>query len=167
MITNQKNKISTVNDPAYKGKMSNYQTNVSKYNGINYSTDCNFNTYQIMLYNRALHGISIYSEEELKTMSLKKKERIIKVHKRSIRILNIWKQQIVNKWSTNFFEKFFPTSPITRDIKKTKDLVDPRFINKMSFKSLGISQRQIIFKLVVEGVLPSNFYELNKNNLCK
>ena len=122
--------------------------------------------YQKFLYNRALFGLDVYVEEELKTMRWDKKKRIMKVNKRAQTVLNLWKQEIVNKLSTHFFTTVFPNTPITNNFIATTNETDPAFINRMSFKTLRITKNEIIAKLVNEGILPNNFYEL-KTEPCK
>lgn len=155
-------KIKTRGDHTYVGKYSDQQTNGNSYQGKTYGTNDHnsLNNYQNFLYNRALFGLSVYSEEELKAMRWDKRQRITKVHKRAQSVLNIWKQQIINTISTEFFVKLFPKSPITQKFIETTNDTDPGYINRMSFKSLHITKSQIISKLVAEKVLPVNFYEL-------
>jgi len=120
-----------------------------------------YNKYQNFLYNRALKGLSVYSEEELKTMSYDKRNRIRRVHKRAQHVLNIWKQEIVNKMTNNFFTDIFPDTEFTKMLtNKYGNTTDPRFINTLSFKLLKISKVQIIDKLISERVLPRDFKTL-------
>lgn len=120
-----------------------------------------YNEYQNFLYNRALTGLSVYSIEELQEMRFDKKKRITKVHKRAQTLLNLWKQEIVNKLSNYVFKTIFPDSPITKELTEIfADTTDELYINKMSFKSLQITKSQVIERFVEEGILPKNFNEL-------
>ena len=119
-----------------------------------------YNQVQNFLYKRAMFGLSIFEQEEIKTMHPEKRHRIIKVHKRTQRELNIWKQKIVKK-NTDQFLKLFPNSPLAQDLL-IESTIDTKFKNKLSFKELGIDKEQIVDKLHKAGILPTNFYELNE-----
>jgi len=156
-------------DHAYSGKFSDHQVNGNnisskRYGKVEYES---LSEYQSFLYNRALFGISVYSTEELKNMRWDKRKRIMKVHKRAQIVLNIWKQQIVNHLSTHLFTSIFPSTPLTESIINTTDDIDPDYVNRMSFKALRITKTQIVSKLVAEGILPPDFYELKTNPTCK
>lgn len=154
---------------SYSGKLSDYQLYGSNFQGRKYGKVQydSLTDYQNFLYNRALFGLAVYSQEEIKDMGWDQRKRIIKVHKRARVIINLWKQQIVNHWSTELFKKWFPRMPITQYIIDTTNDTDPEFVNKMSFKSLRITKAQVISKLVAEGILPPNFHELKTKPLCK
>lgn len=128
-------------------------------------TSTQYNSHQNFLYNRALYGLSIYSREELQEMDLEKKKRIVRIHKKTQKILNLWKQEIVNTLANKLFTDIFPKMDITNTlIEKYGVEGDPDYINKMSFKMLNISKTQIIFKLIECKILPKNFNQL-KNDL--
>lgn len=155
-------------DLIYTGKFSDLQTYGNsfyekRYNSHNYNS---LNDYQNLLYNRALFGLSIYSSEEISNMRWDKKKRIIKVHKRAQSIINLWKQELVNKFTTSFFQTIFPNTPVTTIFEETVNDTDPDYINKMSFKTLRLSKFEVINKLINKGILPPNFYELKPEQLC-
>ena len=155
--TNQESR--NKNDHNYSGKFSDQQTNGNSFRGRRYQGN-SLNDYQNFLYNRAVYGLNVYSKESIEVMRWDKKERIIKVNNRAKKVLNLWKQEIVNKCSTRFFESLFPRSLITKSMIKTTNITDPEYVNKMSFHSLRVTKAQVISKLVAEGILPPNFYEL-------
>ena len=115
---------------------------------------------QNFLYKRAIFGLSIFGKEEIKEMHPNKRHRIIKVHKRAQRELNLWKQNIVIQ-NTNRWLKLFPNSPLAQDIINTTT-TDPTVKNKLSFDDLGITKDEVVDKLLKAGILPNNFYELKK-----
>lgn len=166
--TQNKAPVSKV-DHTYAGLFSDHQLNGSSFRGRKYGSiqDDNLTDYQIFLYNRALFGLAVYSQDEIRDMRWDKRKRIIKVHKRAQIVLNIWKQQMVNALSTHFFTSLFPGNPITESFIQTTNDTDPDYINRMSFKALRISKAQVASKLVAEGILPPNFYELKTEQLCK
>lgn len=124
------------------------------------------NNYQNFLYNRALFGLNVYSQEEIKSMRWDKKQRILKVHKRSQTVLNLWKQQIINALSTHLFLQIFPTSYITEDLVNSANDTDSKYISRISFRTLRITRAQIINKLIMEGILPPDFYKLEDQTAC-
>ena len=120
-----------------------------------------YNEYQNFLYNRALFGLGVYTQEEAQLMHWDKKKRIIKVHKRAQTVINLWKQRIVNVLSNHLFKTVFPDSPITKELLEVfGDVTDELHINKMPLKSLKITKEQIVARFIVEGILPKNFNEL-------
>lgn len=147
----------------YTGKFESLQAFGNFYKGKSYTKyeQDPFNAYQNFLYKRALYGLKMYEDNEVKTMHWQKKKRIIKVNKRTQHILNIWKQEISNVYTQKFFEQVFPKSPVTKSLKGY-NYTDPKFKCKLSFKDLGIKKEQVIQKLHQEGVLQKNFYELTE-----
>jgi len=122
-----------------------------------------YSLHQNFLYNRALYGLGIYTPEEVVTMLPEKRKRIIRLYKKTQKIINLWKQEIVNILANKLFTDIFP------DMEFTKCLVeyygtegDPEYINNMSFKNLKISKEQVINKLIENKILPKNFNELNQ-----
>lgn len=152
-------------DHAYSGNLSDQQLHGNNFRGRKYGKVEyeHFTDYQNFLYNRALFGLSVYSPEELKDMRWDKQKRIMKVHKRAQKVLNIWKQCIVNELSTYLFKTLFPSTPFTETLIKSTTEVDPKYVNRMSFKTLRITKVQIVNKLIKEGILPPDFYTLKEN----
>lgn len=156
------------NQIMYTGKHSEYQTQGNrlkdkKYVLIEYTI---LNSVQTFLYNRALFGLSVYEKEEIEKMHWEKRKRIIKVHKRAQGALNVMKQVITNKINSKIITNLFPKSTFAQDFAGDVEETDSEFINKLSFKQLGISKRSVIDKLIAEGILPTNFYQL-KDEVCK
>lgn len=154
-------------DHMYKGKYSDQQTTGNRYKGKSYGRhEANsLNNYQNFLYNRALFGLAVYSQEEIKEMHWDKRKRIIKVHKRAQAILNLWKQEIIVALSNKFFTDLFPRMDITKQLVGDKNPTDPNYVNNMSFKSLRITKDAVISRLIAGGVLPPNFKELKPQQL--
>lgn len=149
----------------YKGNFDKFQTEGSKLGNKNYQIDgVALNDYQQFLYNRALYGLSVYSKEDMIMMSKSKRNRLQRVYKRSQDILNLWKQEIVNAKTNSMLITLFPKSPITNYFTNDGNFVDTEYINTTNFKDLGIKTKDVIQKLLDEGVLPKNFYELKTNN---
>lgn len=126
-----------------------------------------YNSYQNFLYNRALSGLRVYEQAELDIMHWDKKKRIIKVHKRTQMLLNIWKQKITIELTNHLFRDRFPDSEITQDLIEKHGEVDPSFVNDIPFKLLKISKDDIVDKLIEEGILPRNFKELKPEKKAK
>lgn len=123
-----------------------------------------FNETQNFLYKRAIFGIKVYTEEQIKKMNHDKKRRIIKVHKRCQDILNIWKQELCNDFTNRIFETLFPVPEMSKFFYVTnRNMTDTDYMNTLNFKDMGISKKQIVDKLILEGVLPKDFYNLRKH----
>lgn len=125
---------------------------------MSYETD-KYSTYQNYLYKRALYGLDALSQEELATMCSKKRQRIVNVYKKAQIVLNKFKQRLTIAYSNNFFETFFPKSPITQFLVSESE-IDEKFKNTLTFKDLNITKDQIISIFIAEGVLPKNFLSL-------
>jgi len=122
-----------------------------------------YNKHQNFLYNRALYGLSIYLLDEVVLMPPDKRKRIITLHKKTQKVLNLWKQEIVNVLANKLFTDIFPNTEITKCLVEYYGTEgDPEYVNNMSFKMLKISKEQIISKLIEKKILPKNFNELNQ-----
>ena len=128
-----------------------------------------YNDHQNFLYNRALHGLRVYSQKEIEEMPLEKKQRVKKLHKKAQTVINLWKQEIVNCLANKLFTNIFPDMEITQCLVEYYGTGgDPEYINTMSFKTLGITKEDVINKLIESKLLPKNFYQLNhesRNNM--
>lgn len=159
----------TALDHNYSGKFSDQQLYGNNNRGQRYGKvqQESLNDYQNFLYNRALFGLSVYSQEEIREMRKDKRQRIMKVNRRARQILNLWKQEIVSSWSNQLFLALFPNAPITQTLVEMTNDTDPEYVNNMSFRDLRITKAQIISKLVAEKILPSDFYTLKPKTACK
>ena len=71
-------------------------------------------------------------------------------------------EEIVNILANAFFVNIFPDTEFTKCLVETYGTSgDPEYVNNMSFKTLKITKKQIIDKLIEAKILPKNFYELN------
>jgi len=120
-----------------------------------------FNQVQNFLYKRALFGLSIYNKDEINEMHRKKKSKIRSIHLRTQKELTLWKQSIIIKTSNEFL-KLFPNSPIAQEMIKDSS-IDPLLSNNFTFQDLGIKKEHVVERLLDIGILPSNFYEINKH----
>jgi len=144
----------------YQGKLEKYQQFGTKPKYQLYERD-EFNSYQNFLYKRVLFGLSVYEKDELTVMHWDKKNRINKVHKHAQKVMNIWKQQIINNITNSFLTTYFGNSSFVKDlITNHGNTTDDKFVNIIEFKNLGISKKDIINKLIIEKILPHNFYKL-------
>lgn len=154
--------LSKINSPEYKGEMSEYQTQAGK-TVVQYEQD-KYSPYQNLLYKRALFGLSMYTPKELKKMHIAKKKRIEKVHRRAQRSLNIFKQEKANQLCNRIFTLLFPSSPLTKVMTECT-YTDPKHINTMDLKSLGISKDDVIDRFIRDGILPKDFYNRLENEI--
>jgi hypothetical protein len=153
----------------YNGVMSDYQIAGNNLNGkkVGLVVHNSLNNYQNFLYNRAMFGLSVYTKDEIHKMPWEKRKSIVNMQKKAKRTLNIWKQQMVNTTITKFFEKVFPKTEFTAYFTKTMHEIDPEFNCTIDIKMLGITKKDIVTKLIKEGILPSDFYTLKQETLCK
>jgi len=161
-VMSKSTKISERRDRTeYTGKLHDFQQLGNTFKELRYAEierDL-FNPQQNFLYKRALFGLKMYSEQEIAEMHADKKKRIIKVYTRAQRVLNLYKQRLVNEKTNRLMTLLFPNSPIAKEFEQ-HSYVDPKFVNTISFKDLGVSKKQIVDRLISEKILPVNFYNL-------
>jgi hypothetical protein len=120
-----------------------------------------YNKVQNFLYNRALHGLSIYTEKEIAEMHFNQKKRILKIQKKTQKVINLWKQEITNGIANEIFMRLFPTMEITKSLVCYYGVEgDVEHVNKLTFKDLNIQKDHIIDKLIACKILPKNFKSL-------
>lgn len=120
-----------------------------------------FNEVQNFIYKRALFGLSVYNKTEIREMHNKKRSKINRLHQRTQKELNIWKQLLIINYSNKFLE-MFPNSPLAQQLIKDSS-TDPLLNNNFTFGDLGIKKEHVIERLLKVGILPPNFHEINKN----
>jgi len=127
-----------------------------------------YNSYQNFLYNRALFGLSIYSQDEVSKMSIEKKKRINKSYKKCQVVVNLLKQEVTNQMANDFFVRIFPGMEITNSLVNYFGTEGhPDHVNNMSFKMLKMNKTLIITRLIEKKVLPKNFNQLIPTESCK
>lgn len=127
-----------------------------------------YNSYQNFLYNRALHGLSIYSQDEISKMSIEKKKRINKSHNKCQTVVNLLKQEVTNQLANDFFVRWFPEMEITKSLVNYFGTTGhENHVNNMSFKMLKISKPLVIARLIETKLLPKNFNQLIPKETCK
>ena len=127
-----------------------------------------YTSYQNFLYNRALHGLSIYSQDEISKMSIEKKKRINKSYKKCQVVVNLLKQEVTNQMANDFFVRIFPGMEITNSLVNYFGTEGhPDHVNNMSFKMLKMNKTLIITRLIEKKVLPKNFNQLIPTESCK
>lgn len=127
-----------------------------------------YNSYQNFLYNRALFGLSIYSQDEISKMSIEKKKRINKSYKKCQVVVNLLKQEVTNQMANDFFVRIFPGMEITNSLVNYFGTEGhPEHVNNMSFKMLKMNKTLIITRLIEKKVLPKNFNQLIPTESCK
>ena len=118
-----------------------------------------FNNKQQKMYLEALYGLSVYPQEMVNKMPRNVVMRIITRYEIVQKVINRWKQEIVNQRVDRLLLNLFPKSPIVKamvDVKGYDDTIKTR----VSFKDLGVDEYRIARKLVDEKLLPQNFFNL-------
>tara|TARA_R100001440_G_scaffold74036_1_gene99093 strand:- start:8219 stop:8713 length:495 start_codon:yes stop_codon:yes gene_type:complete len=149
------NKQRLENKLKYLGILSEYQT---------YSKDLTqqivysqLSQRQHFLFKRVLHGLNVYTSEELEKMHWDKKRRIKRVWRRAQSVINTWKQVICNKQANEVFKLFHHSSLAKHFINEDVNNVDPKFVNRMTLKDLDITYEDLVIKFMSEGLLPKNY----------
>jgi hypothetical protein len=143
----------------YYGIYEQYCLNKHNMLNLEYSK---LNPSQHLMFKRILHGLKMYSKNEIATMHKEKRGRIIKVWKKSQKVINQWKQQISNKKLNCLLEVTFgKNSSIINDLMAipTTDILDD-YTNMSTLKDLGITYEDLILRFMSVGLLPKNFLSL-------
>lgn len=123
--------------------------------------ELNLNEYQSFLYRKLVRGLGAYSRDELNKLSLERKAKVIKFHRKALRFINIWKQEVLNVHTNRIFYTLFPNCKLSKLFTEDhQNSVDPEFKCTLSLDDLSISEKFIIDRLIKEKLLPSNFYQL-------
>lgn len=155
----------------YESPMEELQIYGNSYKGVQYQDlsqskvfDADeFSPYQTMLYKQVLLGLKYFSDEQVRSMSFKKKLAIDKRHKRAQKVLNEWKQLIINKEVDDFLLSWFPHSKFVKNmVNNTHNYTHESVTNYQSFAELNISKKDIADKLIKVGLLPKQFFILKK-----
>lgn len=123
-----------------------------------------FNSYQYFLFRRALYGLEVYSQEELRYISSQKKKRIKTVHKHVQLTLNLFKQRMLIEQTNSLLSRLFPNSKDITVFVATYMEPDPEFICTVPLDKFGITKMDIAKELVDKKCLPYNFFDLTVND---
>lgn len=142
----------------YLGILNEYQTQPES---LIHKLDYNkLNPKQHFMFKRVLHGLNIYTQEELNKLHWDKKRRIKKVWQRGQNEVNIWKQIITNKKCKEIFS-IFKNGIIAKELNGLfTDDYDHEYINTMTLKDLGIEYEDLILFYIKKGLLPKNFLSI-------
>ncbi len=142
----------------YLGILSDYQI-ISK-NLVQPIIYTKLNPHQHFLFKRVLHGMNVYSKEDVDKMHWDKKRRIKRVWKRGQDELNVWKQTICNKLANQVLTIFHHSELIKDILNVNITETDTSYRNTMSLKALGIKYEDVIIFFMSKGLLPNNFLQL-------
>ena len=146
----------------YYGILEEYQLHpASIINSFEYKK---LNPYQHFLFKRVLHGLNVYTKDEVAKLHWDKKRRISKVWKRSQREINSWKQTITNKRVNGFFARTFTGPAMEFIISVPCDEILEDYHNKLTFKELNIDYEDVILLFMSKGLLPKNYLTLKPNS---
>ena len=141
----------------YLGMLSEYQ--LISNNLVQPIVYTNLNPKQHFLFKRVLHGLRLYSKEDISKMHWDKKRRIIKVWKRAQDVINRWKQKLCYNDSQKIFA-IFASSKLGKAFYEQPFDYMSDYQNKLPLKEVGIDYEHLIVKFISEGLLPSNFFDI-------
>jgi hypothetical protein len=113
---------------------------------------------QQTLYAKTVYGLSYYTRSELKKLPKTRLQQLEHQHQQIQELLNRWKTEVMHSKLDSILLALFPKSPIVKAFTGVKP--ESKHVSTRSFKELGINQVQIAHKLIAEGFLPENFFEL-------
>lgn len=113
------------------------------------------------LYSKVMYGFKAYTKEEIAVMSKSKRTNVTITYTKAQRVLRNWKQDLTFSFIDRLLLSMFPKSPIVKQMCQVDGHIDEvAKEDDISFKDLGISQQQIINKLIQFELLPQNFYQV-------
>jgi hypothetical protein len=113
------------------------------------------------LYSKVVYGFKAYTPSEITAMSESKKINVTVTYTKAQRILRHWKQDLTFSFIDKLLLTMFPKSPIVSQMCKINGHLDTiAKEDEISFKDLGVSQQQVVNKLIEFALLPKNFYQL-------
>lgn len=120
------------------------------------------NAAQEKLYFRVRNGLRSLDEEESIKMSHREKALIKENFIKTRHIMNLLKQEVCIELTNHIFTALFPKTQITKELTgKFTEEKDSNFrFEILTMKDLKIERVTIIDRLIKEGILPKNFYEL-------
>jgi hypothetical protein len=107
------------------------------------------------LYKRLIHGLSLYTPEELYNMNSAKKKRIAKAHAKATQILNVYKQEIINAKLQSAIGLVDSLLPTTGTVKSTivticKRYEDRNIMRKNTRKEAPSEAMPALFKMLMQ-----------------
>lgn len=130
-----------------KTSFKNYQDDVIK-----------LNPKQVKMYRLALYGVEALTEKEYCKLSALDKINIKYNQKITQKLINRWKQQLVNFKINNLLLNLFPKSKLVKEMSKDNNYYCDELINTLSFKDLNITHKLLINKMIDLKCLPLSFY---------
>lgn len=118
------------------------------------------NQKQNYLYLKAILGVKGIPKDLIEHLSEEQKYEIDKEARKVQKFLNIWKQELCIDYTNKLFLKYFPNTMFTKDLITKFNKPDPKSFNTLNWKELGVSKAIIAKKLIENGFLPENFYQL-------
>ena len=132
-----------------------------KYQKIQKENINSLNPTQKKIYQKLVYGFEAYTSRELNILSEQEKLNVKKTFTVVHKLLNRWKQEIMFSKLDDLLLSLFPNSPVIKAFTETTGYIDDVPEEEVvTFKELGISERQIAEKLVSMNFLPQNFFEL-------
>ena len=141
----------------YLGMLSEYQLFIKEPQQTLVYTK--LNPTQHFLFKRVLHGLKMYTKDEVAKMHWDKKRRVTKVWKRGQNTINELKQYVSWLQVKPLF-RIFAKSELGKAIYETPFEYLPDYKNKMTLKSLGLNYEDLIIKFMGQGLLPKNYLSL-------
>lgn len=121
----------------------------------------NLNKRQMFYYKRAILGLSFYGSEQVKFMGFEKRNRIIKVHNKTKKVLFNLRYNKLVQVSNDVLSKFFSNGLLYKDFLNEKPIFsDVYFPIELSDEELGLTLQDKVMALVESGALGPNFLNM-------
>ena len=121
----------------------------------------NLNKRQLFYYKRAILGLSFYGAEQVKFMGFEKRNRIIKVHNKTKKVLFTLRYSKVVELSNDVLGKFFCKGLLYNEFLNENPIFnDVYFPIELTDEELGITLQDKVIALVESGALGPNFLNM-------
>lgn len=119
------------------------------------------NKRQMFYYKRAILGLSFYGTEQVKLMGFEKRNRIIKVHNKTKKVLFTLRYSKLVEVSNNVLSKFFSKGLLFNEFLNESPIFnDVYFPIELSDEELGLTLQDKVMALVESGALGPNFLNM-------
>lgn len=113
--------------------------------------------YQDYLWQVACKGPKALTPEKWNKITTEEQERVLTIHERAQRTVNLMKQEVCNKITMGIFASVNSTSPLIKELANSEQY-DREEIITIPIDQLGITKAKIIQRLIDWNIFPRDYY---------
>lgn len=113
--------------------------------------------YQDYLWQVACNGPKALTPEKWNKITTEEQQRILTIHERAQRTVNLMKQEVCNKITMGIFGALNSSTPLVKELASTEQY-DREEIITIPINQLGITKAKIIQRLIDWSIFPKDYY---------